>query len=147
MKVVCCFQVWTENKDKSGATNFITGMGGFLQAILFGYGGVRLREKFLDFDPVLPPNCSKMVFTGLDYMGSSISLTVVDKTMTITLTSDGPFPLYLIIGSTRKILILNQPVIVNRTKAHIVAQNQSGTNQEYVLFRASLNNLKNPIIL
>ena len=113
MKVVCCVQVWTENKDKGGATNFITGMGGFLQALLFGYGGVRLREKFLDFDPVLPPNCSKMMFTGIDYMGSSLSLTVVDRNMTITLTSDGPFPLCLIIKSTRKFLVLNQPVIVN----------------------------------
>jgi len=112
-------QVWTENKNKDGATNFITGMGGFLQAILFGYGGLRLQEKSLDFDPVLPPGCSEMRFTGIDYMGSSLSLTVADTSMTVKLTSAGRFPLYLVINSRSQILVLNQPVIVVRTKGHI----------------------------
>jgi len=94
-------------------------MGGFLQAILFGYGGLRLQEKSLDFDPVLPPGCSEMRFTGIDYMGSSLSLTVADKSMTITLTSAGHLQLYLVINSRRRILVLNQPVIADRTKGHI----------------------------
>lgn len=34
-------QVWTENSDGSGAVNFLTGMGGFLQAALFGFTGFR----------------------------------------------------------------------------------------------------------
>lgn len=34
-------QVWTENADGSGAVNFLTGMGGFLQAALFGFAGFR----------------------------------------------------------------------------------------------------------
>lgn len=34
-------QVWTENADGSGAVNFLTGMGGFLQAALFGFTGFR----------------------------------------------------------------------------------------------------------
>lgn len=34
-------QVWTENADGSGAVNFLTGMGGFLQAVLFGFTGLR----------------------------------------------------------------------------------------------------------
>lgn len=34
-------QIWVENSDGSGAVNFLTGMGGFLQAILFGYTGFR----------------------------------------------------------------------------------------------------------
>ena len=40
----CTLQVWTENnKDRRdfGAVNFITGMGGFLQAVINGYFGVR----------------------------------------------------------------------------------------------------------
>jgi len=119
---VCCVQVWTENRNREGATNFITGMGGFLQAILFGYGGVRLGEKSLDFDPVLPPGCTEMRFTGIDYMNSSLSLTVVDKNMTITLTSAGRFRLRLLIESSSQILVLNQPVTVNRTKARIAVK-------------------------
>ncbi|KFQ52111.1 Acid trehalase-like 1, partial [Nestor notabilis] len=35
------FKIWVENSDGSGAVNFLTGMGGFLQAILFGYTGFR----------------------------------------------------------------------------------------------------------
>lgn len=34
-------QVWSESSDGSGAVNFLTGMGGFLQAALFGYTGFR----------------------------------------------------------------------------------------------------------
>lgn len=34
-------QVWSELADGSGAVNFLTGMGGFLQAVLFGYTGFR----------------------------------------------------------------------------------------------------------
>lgn len=34
-------QVWSESSDGSGAVNFLTGMGGFLQAVLFGYSGFR----------------------------------------------------------------------------------------------------------
>ncbi|NXD14494.1 PGGHG glucosidase, partial [Nothocercus nigrocapillus] len=35
------FKIWVENSDGSGAVNFLTGMGGFLQAVLFGYTGFR----------------------------------------------------------------------------------------------------------
>lgn len=35
------FKVWTENANGSGAVNFLTGMGGFLQAALFGCTGFR----------------------------------------------------------------------------------------------------------
>lgn len=34
-------QVWSESSDGSGVVNFLTGMGGFLQAVLFGYTGFR----------------------------------------------------------------------------------------------------------
>ena len=94
-------------------------MGGFLQALLFGYGGVRLRETSLDFDPVLPPGCSEMRFTGIDYMNSSLSLTVVDRNMTVMLTSAGRLPLRLLVESRSIDLVLNQPVVINRTKARI----------------------------
>jgi len=94
-------------------------MGGFLQALLFGYGGIRLRSESLDFDPVLPPGCSEMRFTGIDYMGSSLSLTVADRNMTFMLTSAGRFQLCLMVESRSTVLVLDRPVVVNRTKAHV----------------------------
>jgi len=116
-------KVWTENKKKDGATNFITGMGGFLQAFLFGYGGIRLQEESLEFDPVLLPGCSEMRFTGIDYMNSSLSLTVSNTNMTVILTSAGRFPLHLLIDSKSIGLVLNRPVVVKTTKVSITATN------------------------
>jgi len=100
-------------------------MGGFLQAVLFGYGGIRLHDKSLDFDPVLPPGCSQLRFTGIDYMGSSLSLTVADRNMTIVLTSAGHFQLRLVVESRSTVLVLDRPVTVNRTKAHITVVQQN----------------------
>jgi len=94
-------------------------MGGFLQAILFGYGGIRLREDSLGFDPVLPPGCSEMKFTGIDYMKSSFSLTVGDRNMTFTLTSAGHYSLHLFVESASTVLVLYKPVTVKRTKVHV----------------------------
>ena len=37
------FYMWTENILGTGAVNFLTGMGGFLQGVLFGYLGIRTR--------------------------------------------------------------------------------------------------------
>ncbi|KAM4846548.1 protein-glucosylgalactosylhydroxylysine glucosidase isoform 2-T2 [Thomomys bottae] len=48
------FKVWTENADGSGAVNFLTGMGGFLQAVLFGCSGFRGCLWSASLWPVLP---------------------------------------------------------------------------------------------
>ncbi|XP_067687127.1 protein-glucosylgalactosylhydroxylysine glucosidase-like [Haliotis asinina] len=57
------FNVWTEARAEIGAVNFITGMGGFLQALIFGYGGTRLHPEKLDFDPKLPRNTTSLLST------------------------------------------------------------------------------------
>lgn len=51
-RVNISWQIWTEVADGSGATNFITGMGGFLHSIIFGYAGIRFNEDSLTI------NCS-----------------------------------------------------------------------------------------
>jgi trehalose/maltose hydrolase-like predicted phosphorylase len=47
---------------KNDATNFITGAGGFLQQVVFGYTGLRLSEEGLTkkFAPMLPPSIQKL---------------------------------------------------------------------------------------
>ncbi len=57
-------QVWTEAQEGLGAMNFITGMGGFLQAILYGYGGIRIGLNRIDFKMTLPPGLGFMEFNG-----------------------------------------------------------------------------------
>ena len=50
------FFVWTEsttpNQHKSlkdqGCYNFLTGTGGFIQSLVYGYGGIRFKKGFLE---------------------------------------------------------------------------------------------------
>ena len=86
---VCCCQVWTERINRQGAVNFITGAGGFLLAVLFGYGGFRLREKQLDFYPTLPPTCTKLTIHGVYYLGNKMKFTIKKQRFYVKLTSRG----------------------------------------------------------
>ena len=63
-------QVWTEEASGHGATNFITGMGGYLQSILFGYGGLRMHIDRIDFNCIPIPDT-----TGFTIRGKFISYT------------------------------------------------------------------------
>ncbi|CAF4575481.1 unnamed protein product [Rotaria socialis] len=75
------FNVWTEAKSGVGAVNFITGAGGFLQAVLYGYGGIRLKLDQLEFKPRghLPNQATKLVIRGIKYQGTIIDLTIDNK--------------------------------------------------------------------
>ncbi|KAM6937392.1 protein-glucosylgalactosylhydroxylysine glucosidase [Xenentodon cancila] len=66
------FQVWSESADGSGAVNFLTGMGGFLQAVLFGYTGFRVQKECLAFSPLIPDNISELCIRGMNYLGSQM---------------------------------------------------------------------------
>lgn len=43
-------------------SHFLTGDGGFLQAVLNGYGGIRITEYGLKMNPQLPINVTKLTF-------------------------------------------------------------------------------------
>eukprot|EP00033_Pygsuia_biforma_P002673 GCRY01002954.1.p1 GENE.GCRY01002954.1~~GCRY01002954.1.p1 ORF type:complete len:706 (+),score=181.27 GCRY01002954.1:673-2790(+) len=46
------FNLWTERHDTVGHINFLTGAGGFLQSIIYGYGGMRIDPALgLTFAP------------------------------------------------------------------------------------------------
>ena len=82
------FMVWTEGADGGGAVNFITGAGGFLQSVLFGYGGLRLIDyKHLQFKPMLLPGSTQLRFVGVDYHGNSIDFLIGSSQSHITVTS------------------------------------------------------------
>jgi len=59
-------QIWTEAQPPTlGAVNFITGMGGFLQSIVSGYGGLRLYpEEIVFFKPRVPPQSDSLKLIG-----------------------------------------------------------------------------------
>ncbi|XP_065085591.1 protein-glucosylgalactosylhydroxylysine glucosidase-like [Ochlerotatus camptorhynchus] len=83
------FCVWNEVERglDNGATNFITGAGGFLQAVINGFGGVRL---FLDRMEIgnsqLPPETTQLEVKGLQYLGAKFTLSVSSDMTSVKFT-------------------------------------------------------------
>ena len=80
-------QVWSEDADGEGAVNFLTGMGGYLQSVVFGYGGCRLHDDHMTFEPRLMPLVPRMRFVGINYRGCSFDLEYDSETLTLLMTS------------------------------------------------------------
>lgn len=56
-------------KGEKGATNFITGSGGFLQTILNGYAGIKMFiDRFEIRNPRLPFKADNLSIAGINYM-------------------------------------------------------------------------------
>ncbi|XP_071807639.1 protein-glucosylgalactosylhydroxylysine glucosidase-like [Asterias amurensis] len=115
------FHVWTEFPSGGGAINFITGMGGFLQSVLFGYAGFRIHQEYLLFDFNLPNGTNTFNITGLNYLGSEIDFVADVKTVSVTLTNqqdleDGAIKLRLVAqsGATYS-LVKDKTVILPRS--------------------------------
>ena len=66
--------MWTEEASGGGATNFITGMGGYLQSVLFGYGGLRMHPDRVDFNCTPIPDT-----TGFTVRGKFIRIRIFSK--------------------------------------------------------------------
>lgn len=60
------------------AVNFVTGAGGFLQQVLYGWTGLRLGERGLEptFPPVLPSSVKRLVLRNLQVRGKRYDVIV-----------------------------------------------------------------------
>jgi hypothetical protein len=60
------------------AVNFVTGAGGFLQQVIFGYTGLRLGERGLEpaFPPVLPSGITRLVLRNVQARGRHYDVVV-----------------------------------------------------------------------
>jgi protein-glucosylgalactosylhydroxylysine glucosidase len=144
------FQVWTETptgvssllltflqviyslSSLKGAVNFITGCGGFLQSVMFGYPTMRLHDDFLSFEgPVLPSNVTAITLRALDYRGSQIDIRYDASVITFTLISEGPVPLFASEAATAATLrpslsqrlslgSISTPLMLNRPTSFLV---------------------------
>ncbi|XP_027436259.1 protein-glucosylgalactosylhydroxylysine glucosidase isoform X6 [Zalophus californianus] len=86
------FKVWTENADGSGAVNFLTGMGGFLQAALFGFTGFRITRAGMTFDPMCLAGVSGVCIYGICYQGSKLDFSFSEGSVTIEVKAQaGPW--------------------------------------------------------
>ena len=70
------WNVWSEIKGGSGARNFLTGGGGFLQSILYGYGGIRVRRDGLEMTPKMITLSQGWTMRSLNYKGKTFDVEV-----------------------------------------------------------------------
>jgi protein-glucosylgalactosylhydroxylysine glucosidase len=66
---------------KNDAVNFVTGAGGFLQQVIFGYTGLRITDGGLEpaFEPMLPTTVTRLVLRNVYSRGKRYDI-VVDST-------------------------------------------------------------------
>ncbi|XP_052777171.1 protein-glucosylgalactosylhydroxylysine glucosidase-like [Mya arenaria] len=83
------FKVFSENpvngSRNGGCVNFITGAGGLFQAIVFGYGGLRLQEDRLEINPFTIPGTTGWALRGIHYRSIVFDLEVDSNDMVINL--------------------------------------------------------------
>ncbi|XP_033733626.1 protein-glucosylgalactosylhydroxylysine glucosidase-like [Pecten maximus] len=120
--VIPPFYIWSEEPGGRGARNFLTGIGGYLQSLLFGYGGFRIFEDRLQFNPTLPPDTSTFNITGVDYLGGYFDFTFDSKYMTINQTKEATDEMKVVIASTGQTQTLDIGVLVRyqRCKASLM---------------------------
>ena len=68
------FGVWTEAINGQGAYNFLTGAGGFLQSVLYGWAGIRLQLDNIRFTMRCPNNVKKLKLKGVEYGGAKFDI-------------------------------------------------------------------------
>ena len=68
------------------STNFLTGAGGFLQQVLFGYTGLRITENGLvkKYSPMLPKGVKEVTITNLKFRGKYYDVVVKGGTTKLT---------------------------------------------------------------
>jgi len=75
------FLMLSETPDKKDAVDFLTGAGGFLQQVIYGWTGLRVGDKGLEpaFPPLLPSRIKRLTLRNLYSRGKRYDV-VVDST-------------------------------------------------------------------
>jgi trehalose/maltose hydrolase-like predicted phosphorylase len=75
------------------AVNFVTGAGGFLQQVIYGWTGLRLGERGLEpaFPPVLPSSVKRLVLRNIQVRGKRYDV-IVDGSGRRVVPSQSPAP-------------------------------------------------------
>ena len=114
------FYMWTENVNGTGAVNFMTGMGGFLQGLIFGYLGLRVKLDRIEFSPILPPNTSTVLLKGIDYYKAEFDIHVRQDSITVIFTKVDPAQFLILeskdnaveIGEAREIILPREQFVI-----------------------------------
>jgi trehalose/maltose hydrolase-like predicted phosphorylase len=60
----------------NGQVSFLTGVGGALQVLLFGFAGLRMHQDALTLDPLLPAGWGKLHIRSMHWRGLLLDITV-----------------------------------------------------------------------
>ena len=83
------FDVWTETPT-GGTTNFITGAGGFLQSVVFGYGGIRIVGLgVLEIRGVMYEGVKEMKMSKIGFLGQTIQVKLTEDKVEVRLVAVG----------------------------------------------------------
>jgi trehalose/maltose hydrolase-like predicted phosphorylase len=76
----------------NNAVSFVTGAGGFLQQVIYGYTGLRLGDGGLDstFAPVLPSSVRRLLLRGLYVRGKQYDIVVDSAGRRVTAHGSAP---------------------------------------------------------
>jgi len=83
-------------KTVNETLSFATGIGGFLQLVVMGFGGIRIHDDGLQVTPLLPEPIGTMVLRGIHYGGTSFDLEIGRGDRAVATNFSGPdnFRLY-----------------------------------------------------
>jgi trehalose/maltose hydrolase-like predicted phosphorylase len=81
--------------------NFITGAGGFLQTMLYGYFGLRYESDHLRLSPSLPPQTTSLALRRLQFQGAVLDATHDASSITLSLAGETTGPLYVVDAANR----------------------------------------------
>ena len=78
------YGTWTEKADGNGNIPYITSGSGFLQAVVYGYAGVRALNDSLRIFPQLPADVSRLALRRVAYCGAHIDIEYNATVATLT---------------------------------------------------------------
>lgn len=77
------FKIWSEyqlaalDPDEQSTTNFLPGMGGLLQSLIYGFAGLRIRPQMIEFhNPIPPDRLNYIKLNRFHYLGTRMTLTI-----------------------------------------------------------------------
>ena len=76
--------------------NFLPGMAAFLQSIIYGFAGLRIRPDKLEIhNPIPPPGTTEIKLVNLSYLGTNLTFTVKEDVTTVEVVATSMHPLIL----------------------------------------------------
>jgi len=99
-------------------------MSSYIQSLVNGFAGVRLRPDRLDISPVLPSGVTSLHLVGLDYLGTQLNVVIKsDEVIVVQINSLSSSPLRLCLFDPDEIHVLEpkQQVRFERRRAVIMS--------------------------